>query len=49
MSEHVKTSQQQDDTRTQNDLTAKVGVKLERPEKSTTSRWSSMKRLFRVG
>ncbi len=49
MNEHVKVSQQQKDTSTQNDLTAKVGVRLTPREKSTTSRWGSMKRLFRVG
>jgi hypothetical protein len=49
MSEHVKSTQQQDDTQTQNDLTAKVGVKLTTPEKSTSSSWSSVKRFFRVG
>lgn len=49
MNEHVKTSQQQEDTQTQNDLTAKVGVRLTQREKSTSSPWSSMKRLFRVG
>lgn len=43
------TSQQQDDTRAQTDLTAKVGVKLSRPEKSTTSPWSAVKRLLRIG
>jgi hypothetical protein len=49
MSETVKTSQQQDDTRAQNDLTAKVGVRLSRPEKSTTSTWSAVKRVLRIG
>ena len=49
MNEHEQTSQQQDDTRAQSDLTAKVGVKLSRPEKSTTSPWSSVKRLLRIG
>jgi hypothetical protein len=49
MSEPVKPSQQQKDTRAQDDLTAKVGVKLSRPEKSTTSTWSRIKRLLRMG
>jgi hypothetical protein len=49
MNEHVKTSQQHEDTQTQNDLTAKVGVKLTRRENSTSSPWSTVKRLFRVG
>ncbi len=44
-----KTSQQQDDTRAQSDLTAKVGTKLERPEKSSTSSWGAVKRLLRIG
>ena len=49
MNEHEQTSQQQDDTRAQSDLTAKVGVKLSRPDKSTTSPWSAVKRLLRIG
>jgi hypothetical protein len=49
MNEHEHTSQQQDDTRAQSDLTAKVGVKLSRPDKSTTSPWSAVKRLLRIG
>ena len=49
MDENVKTSQQHDDTRAQSDLTAKVGVKLTQPEKSTTSSWSAVKRLLRIG
>lgn len=49
MDEHVETSQQQEDTRAQSDLTAKVGVKLSRPEKATTSTWSAVKRLLRIG
>lgn len=49
MSENLQTSQQQDDTRAQSDLTSKVGVKLSRPEKSTTSPWSAVKRLLRIG
>ena len=49
MDENVNTAQQQQDTRAQNDLTAKVGVKLSQPEKSTTSRWSAVKRMLRIG
>jgi hypothetical protein len=49
MSENVQTSQQQDDTRAQSDLTARVGVKLSRPEKSTSSPWSAVKRVLRIG
>jgi hypothetical protein len=44
-----KLSQQDEDTRTQTELTGKVGVRLTRPEKSTTSRWSAVKRLLRIG
>jgi hypothetical protein len=47
--EDAKTSQQQDDTRAQSDLTAKIGTKLSSPEKSTTSSWSAVKRLLRIG
>jgi hypothetical protein len=49
MDEATKISQQQQDTSAQNDLTAKVGVKLTRREQSTSSPWSRVKRLFRVG
>jgi hypothetical protein len=49
MTENVKPSQQDEDTRAQNELTGKVGVRLTRPEKSTTSRWSAVKRLLRIG
>jgi hypothetical protein len=49
MNEAMKTSQQQKDTSAQNDLTARVGVKLTRPENSNTSPWSAVKRLFRIG
>jgi hypothetical protein len=45
----VKTSQQEQDTRTQTELTGKVGVRLTRPQKSTTSRWSALRRLLRIG
>jgi hypothetical protein len=44
-----KLSQQDEDSESQKDLTGKVGVRLERPEKSTTSPWSSVKRLLRIG
>jgi hypothetical protein len=49
MNEAVKTSQQQKDTSAQSDLTARVGVKLTRPESSNTSPWNAMKRFFRIG
>jgi hypothetical protein len=49
MNSSVKMSQQDADTQTQKDLTGKVGVRLTRPEKSTTSRWSTAKRLLRIG
>jgi hypothetical protein len=49
MTEAMKSSQAQKDSRAQNDLTAKVGVRLTRPEKSTTSTWSAVKRLLRIG
>jgi hypothetical protein len=42
-------SQQDEDERTQSELTSKVGTRLTRPEKSTTSRWSALKRLLRIG
>jgi hypothetical protein len=48
MDEHVKT-QQQDDTEAQSDLTTKVGTKHSPPEASTSSTWSSLKRLLRIG
>jgi hypothetical protein len=47
MNANVKLSQQDEDTRTQSELTRSVGVRLTRAEKST--RWSAIKRLFRVG
>jgi hypothetical protein len=42
-------SQQDRDTRTQTELTSKVGTRLTRPVKSTTSPWSAVKRLLRIG
>jgi hypothetical protein len=47
METSVKTSQQVEDTRKQDELTGKVGVRLTAPEKSTTSSWSTFKRFFR--
>jgi hypothetical protein len=44
-----KLSQQDEDSRAQTELTGKVGLRLTRPEKSTTSPWSKVKRLFRIG
>jgi hypothetical protein len=44
-----KLSQQDEDTRAQTELTGKVGVRLTRPGKSTTSPWSKVKRLLRIG
>jgi hypothetical protein len=49
MNSNVKLSQQAEDNQTQKDLTGKVGVRLTRPEKSGTSRWSAVKRLLRLG
>jgi hypothetical protein len=49
MSTNVKMSQQDEDTQTQKDLTGKVGVRLERQEKSGSSPWSRVKRLLRLG
>jgi hypothetical protein len=45
----VRESQQDEDERTQSELTSKVGTRLTPPEKSTTSRWSALKRLLRIG
>jgi hypothetical protein len=42
-------SKQDEAERTQSELTSKVGTRLTRPEKSTTSRWSALKRLLRIG
>jgi hypothetical protein len=49
MNENVKLSQQEEDSRTQVDLTSKVGVRLTTPEKSATSPWSAVKRMLRIG
>jgi hypothetical protein len=49
MNSNMKISQQEQDNRTQTELTSKVGVRLTRPEKSTTSPWSTAKRLLRIG
>jgi hypothetical protein len=49
MSSNMKISQQEQDNRTQTELTGKVGVRLTRPEKPTTSPWSRAKRLLRIG
>jgi hypothetical protein len=49
MSTNVKMSQQDTDTQTQKDLTGKVGVRLERDQKSDSSPWGRVKRLLRLG
>ena len=49
MDSTVRGSQQDEDDRTQSELTRRVGTRLTRPEKSTTSRWSAVKRLLRIG
>jgi hypothetical protein len=49
MNTNVKLSQQDEDTRKQNELTRRVGVRMTAPEKSTTSRWSAIKGLLRIG
>jgi hypothetical protein len=49
MNSNVKLSQQDEDTQTQKDLTGKVGVSLTRQEKSSSSPWSRVKRLLRLG
>jgi hypothetical protein len=49
MNTDVKITQQEEDSQTQSDLTGKVGVRLTRPEKSTTSPWATLKRLLRLG
>ena len=48
MNANVKVSQQDEDTRAQKDLTGKVGVRLTRPEKSTSSPWGTVKRALRI-
>jgi hypothetical protein len=47
MNANVKLSQQDEDTRKQNERTSSVGVRLTRPEKSTSSRRSAIKRIVR--
>jgi hypothetical protein len=49
MNADVKLSQQEEHSRTQFDLTSKVGVRLTTPEKSATSPWSAVKRMLRIG
>jgi hypothetical protein len=49
MNANVELSQQEEDSRTQAELTGKVGVRLSTPEKSTTSPWSAVKRMLRIG
>jgi hypothetical protein len=49
MNSNMKISQQEQDSRTQTELTSKVGVRLTRPRSSTTSPWSTVKRLLRIG
>ena len=49
MNTDVKITQQEEDSQTQNELTGKVGVRLSRPEKSSTSPWAKVKRLLRIG
>jgi len=48
MNENAKLSQQDADSRAQDDLTRKVGVRLTRPETSNSS-WGKVKRLLRIG
>jgi hypothetical protein len=48
MNADVKLSQQDEDTRKQNDLTRRVGVRLTRPEQPNTSLWSSLKGVLRI-
>lgn len=49
MTENENVSQAQRDNQAQSDLTSKVGVKLTRPEKSTTSPWATLRRFLRIG
>ena len=49
MNSTVKMSQQDVDTQTQKNLTGKVGVRLERQEKSDSSPLNRVKRLLRLG
>jgi hypothetical protein len=48
MDTDVKVSQQDEDKRTQDALTGKVGVRLERAESSSNSPWTMLKRLLRM-
>jgi hypothetical protein len=49
MNENVKLSQQEEDSRTQVDLSGKVGVRPTTPEKSATSPWSAVERMLSIG
>lgn len=49
MNNDVKITQQEEDSQTQTALTGKVGVRLTRPEKSSSSPWATVKRLLRLG
>lgn len=49
MNTDVKSTQQEEDSQTQTELTGKVGVRLTRPEKSSTSPWATVKRFLRIG
>ncbi len=49
MNETEKLSQQEEDSESQKELTGKVGVRLTTPEKSTTSPWSKLKHVLRLG
>ena len=42
-------TQKDEDSRSQRRLTESVGVRLETPAKSTTSPWSALKRVLRLG
>ena len=44
-----KLSQQDEDNRSQDELTAKVGTGLTRPETSSTWSWAAVKRFLRIG
>jgi hypothetical protein len=49
MNANAKLSQQDEDTHRQKQLTETVGRKLTRPEKSSASPFSAVKRLLRIG
>lgn len=49
MDEKTMPSQKEVDEGKQRRLTERVGVRLERQEKSTTSSWAGLKRLLRIG